>query len=154
MKTYFYKLFTVIILLNLAGCQSVDVRGQFVSDQAIQEINTKKLDKQEVVRLIGTPTYAPNYSKNTWYYIQRYMARRAWFNPTVKQQRIIKVVFGSNNKALSAVLIEDDQNEKISSVGSYTKTHGTEKNGVQKFVKNIGRFNKTTDGSNRRKKKK
>ncbi|MDA9163753.1 outer membrane protein assembly factor BamE [Rickettsiaceae bacterium] len=154
MKTHFYKLFTIIILLGLAGCQSIDVRGQFVSDKAIQEINTKKLGKKEVVNLIGTPTYTPDYSKNTWYYIQRSMARRAWFTPTVNHQRVVKVIFAGNNKALRAVLIEGEQNEKISAVSNYTKAHGTEKNGIQKFVKNIGRFNKTTDGSNRRKKKK
>ena len=55
---------------------------------------------------------------------------------------------------IEAAILADMQNENITTHNHYTKTHGTEQSGVQKFVKNIGRFNKTTDGSNRRKKKK
>ena len=36
-------------------------------------------------------------------------------------------------------------------MGEYTKTYGTELNGLQKFVKNIGRFNKTTEGKKKKK---
>ena len=150
----FSKLLPLIILLTLTGCQSVEMRGQFVSDQAISEINSEKPDKQEVANLLGTPTFVPDYTANTWYYVQRSMTSRAWFNPKVVQQRIVKVSFDSNGKLLEAVLLEGSHNEQISSLGDYTKTHGTEKSGIQKFVKNIGRFNKTTDGANRGKKKK
>ena len=153
-KTGFSWLFTVIILLTLAGCQTVDVRGQFVSDEAINEINTKKPDKNEVIDMIGTPTYIPDYTKNTWYYIQRSLSKRAWFDPKVIKQRVVKIMFNSKSKVLEAVLLEDLQNENITALGHYTKTHGTEQSGIQKFVKNIGRFNQTTNSSNRRKKKK
>ena len=153
-KTGFSWLFTVIILLILAGCQTVDVRGQFVSDEAINEINTKKPDKNEVIDMIGTPTYIPDYTKNTWYYIQGSLSKRAWFDPKVIKQRVVKIMFNSKSKVLEAVLLEDLQNENITALGHYTKTHGTEQSGIQKFVKNIGRFNQTTNSSNRRKKKK
>ena len=105
-----------------------------------------------MVELIGTPTYVPDYSKNTWYYIQRSLAKRAWFNPKVIKQRIVKVVF-NGDKVQEAGLLNDSQNEEISTQSSYTQTYGTQQNGVQKFVKNIGRFNKTTDGTKRKKKK-
>jgi outer membrane protein assembly factor BamE (lipoprotein component of BamABCDE complex) len=153
-KTGFSRLFTVIILLTLAGCQTVDVRGQFVSDEAINEINIKKPGKNEVIDMIGTPTYIPDYTKNTWYYIQRSLSKRAWFDPKVVKQRVVKIMFNSNSKVLEAVLLEDLQNENITALGHYTKTYGTEQSGIQKFVKNIGRFNQTTNSSNRRKKKK
>ena len=153
-KTGFSRLFTVIILLTLAGCQTVDVRGQFVSDEAVNEINTKKPGKNEVIDMIGTPTYIPDYTKNTWYYIQRSLSKRAWFDPKVVKQRVVKIMFNSKSKVLEAVLLEDLQNENITALGHYTKTHGTEQSGIQKFVKNIGRFNQTTNSSNRRKKKK
>jgi outer membrane protein assembly factor BamE (lipoprotein component of BamABCDE complex) len=136
----------------LAGCQSIDVRGQFVSDEAIKQINSQQPTKVELIALVGTPTYVPDYSKNTWYYIQRSLAKRAWFDPKVVKQRIVKVVF-NGDKVQEAGLLSDGQNEKISSQSNYTQTYGTQQNGIQKFVKNIGRFNKTTDGTKRKKKK-
>jgi outer membrane protein assembly factor BamE (lipoprotein component of BamABCDE complex) len=150
--THLHKLVPTIFLILLAGCQSIDVRGQFVSDEAIKQINSQHPNKVELVGLVGTPTYIPDYSKNTWYYIQRSLAKRAWFDPKVVKQRIVKVVF-NGDKVQEAGLLSDGQNEKISSQSAYTQTYGTQQNGIQKFVKNIGRFNKTTDGTKRKKKK-
>jgi outer membrane protein assembly factor BamE (lipoprotein component of BamABCDE complex) len=150
--THLHKLVPTIFLILLAGCQSIDVRGQFVSDEAIKQINSQHPNKVELVGIVGTPTYIPDYSKNTWYYIQRSLAKRAWFDPKVVKQRIVKVVF-NGDKVQEAGLLSDGQNEKISSQSAYTQTYGTQQNGIQKFVKNIGRFNKTTDGTKRKKKK-
>ena len=150
--THLHKLVPTIFLILLAGCQSIDVRGQFVSDEAIKQINSQHPNKVELVELVGTPTYIPDYSKNTWYYIQRSLAKRAWFDPKVVKQRIVKVVF-NGDKVQEAGLLSDGQNEEISSQSAYTQTYGTQQNGIKKFVKNIGRFNKTTDGTKRKKKK-
>lgn len=149
----FIKPFLLIIFLFLSGCQSIDVRGQFVSDDAINEINTKKLNKDQVAELIGSPTYIPEYSPNNWYYIQRSQAKRAWFDPKVVEQRIVKISFKTDGKLIEAGLLSDVHEEDIVIEKNYTKTKGTEQNGIQKFVKNIGRFNKTTDGKRKKQKK-
>ena len=154
LKTYSALVISMFLLLILSGCQSVDVRGQFVSDSAIKQINTEKPNQEQLIDMIGTPTYVPDFSEDTWYYIQRSLTRRAWFDPKVVQQRIVKVTFAKNKKVSEAALVKDSHNEAIAAHSSYTKTHGTERSGVQKFVKNIGRFNKTTNGSKKRKAKK
>ncbi len=150
----FKKLFFLAVLLCLQGCASIDVRGQFVSDSAIEEINNKKLNQDQIVSLIGTPTYIPEYSPDNWYYIQRSLSRRAWFEPKVIEQRIVKISFTKHGKLSDAILLSDIHDENIIIDKNYTKTKGTEQNGIQKFVKNIGRFNKTTDGKKKRKKSK
>ncbi|WHA06947.1 outer membrane protein assembly factor BamE [Candidatus Megaera polyxenophila] len=144
----------MVIFILLSGCQSIDVRGQFVSDNAIEEINSRKLTQDEIIDLIGTPTYIPEYSHNTWYYIQRSLAKRAWFEPKVVEQRIVKISFNDNRKLLGASLLQDIHNENVNIESKYTKAHGTEQGSLQKFVKNIGRFNKTTDGKKKRQKNK
>ncbi len=152
LSTPLIKIFFLVIFTLLSGCQSVDVRGQFVSDNAIEEINSKKLKQDEIIDLIGTPTYVPEYSHNTWYYIQRSLTKRAWFDPKVVEQRIVKIVFNENGKAIEATLLTVMHDENLRVESKYTKTHGTEQNNIQKFVKNIGRFNKTTDGKKKRQK--
>jgi outer membrane protein assembly factor BamE (lipoprotein component of BamABCDE complex) len=151
LKTFSTLVISSILLLILTGCQSVDVRGQFVSDSAIAEINANKPNQEQLINLIGTPTYVPDYSENTWYYIQRSLTRRAWLDPKVVQQRIVKIDFNKNKKVIEAILLKDSQDEFIQANSTYTKTQGTEQSGVQKFVKNIGRFNKTTNSTSRRK---
>ncbi len=146
--------FFILMLLLLGSCQSIDVRGQFVSDNAIEEINSKKLTQDKIIDLIGTPTYVPEYTNNTWYYIQRSLAKRAWFEPKVVEQRIVKITFNNKEKVSGASLLQDIHNENINIESKYTKAQGTEQGSLQKFVKNIGRFNKTTDGKKKRQKNK
>lgn len=143
---------TICLFLLAAGCQSIDVRGQFVSDEALQEINRIKPTQEVLAEMIGTPTYIPDYSPNTWYYVQRSLAKRAGFAPKLEQQRVVKIDF-AYNKVVSAVLI-DEKNDNISMHTTITETHGTKQTGIQKFVKNIGRFNKSATTSLRKKKTK
>lgn len=127
----------------LSGCKTVNSKGQFVSNEEIQVINAQKSSKDEVLELIGTPTYAPEYSPNTWYYIKRSLSRRAWLNPEIVDQRIVKIVFDKNDKVKEALLFEDTQDESVGFNSDYTDTFGTKKSATQKFIRNIGRFNKS-----------
>lgn len=148
--------FTVVMpifcSLFLSACQTVDVRGHYVSDSLIAEINKGNLTQEQVIEKIGTPSYIPEYTQNTWYYMQRSLTKKAWFDPKVIEQRIVKVTFNQNNIATKAELIENSQKENINIQKEFTPTPGTELNGVQKFVKNMGRFNKTTGGKKKKKK--
>lgn len=144
----------IMLALGISGCQSIEVRGQFINDEAIEEINAKKPSSDEVLRLLGSPTYVPEYSPNNWYYIQRSIAKRAWFEPKVVEQRVVKIEFNTQGKTDKAVLLASEHIENLQVDNQYTKSVGTEKNQLQKFVKNIGRFNKTTNNNKKRQKKK
>ncbi|NRB11167.1 MAG: outer membrane protein assembly factor BamE [Rickettsiaceae bacterium] len=149
----FIKLFLLFSLITCSGCQTINVRGQYIDDKVIKQINTN-LTKKDVLNLIGTPTYDPEYSNNTWYYIQRSQARRAWFTPKVIEQRILKIQFDENERVTSAELIENSQDKTVKATSKFTKVHGTEQNAVQKFIKNAGRFNPTKNTSKRKRQKK
>ncbi len=133
-------LFTII----LSACQSVDIRGQYVSDKAISDINNNHFDQYQVIDFIGNPSFVPEYSQNTWYYIQRSQTKRAWFDPQVVEQRIVKITFDQAGIAKNAELVEGGHMDNIALKGDVTPTPGTEENGLQKFVKNIGRFTKSS----------
>ena len=139
------------VLFLLCGCQTIESRGQFVDNNSLSILETRKLDKSGVEDLIGTPTIVPDYTPNTWYYVQRSLSKRAWFKPKVIEQRIVKVTFNQKNLVEAVQLLNDSHNDDINIISEYTKTYGTELNGVQKFVKNIGRFNKTTTGKKKSK---
>lgn len=154
MKSSIINIFlTSFLLLTLSGCKTIDVRGQNVDEDAIRQLENKKMTKSEVENLIGTPTIVPEYTPNTWYYVQRSLSRRAWLEPKVVEQKIVEVRFDSNDVVENVVVLNDSQKDGIQVTNEYTKTYGTEANGIQKFVRNIGRFNRTTDGKKRQKNK-
>jgi len=145
---------SVFALFSLSGCQTIETRGQIIDESALRELESKKLSKTEVVELIGSPTMIPEYSQDTWYYVERVMSQRAWLNPKIVKQTIVRVTFDNRNLMQEIVVINDSHRQDIEIVREYTRTYGTELNGLQKFVKNLGRFNKTTDGNKNKSKSK
>ncbi len=139
--TYIKRTILSVIMLTLCGCKTVHLRGQHISDQAISQLNAQKPNKEQVMELIGTPTFIPEKSQDTWYYIQRTQSQRLWFDPKVVKQRVVKITFAGSNIS-RAELSEDMQNESLSANSSYTATEGKNMNGAKKFVHNLGRFNK------------
>lgn len=140
------------VLFALGGCQTIDIRGQYVEDQYIKQLETKRLTKIEVIDLIGTPTVIPDYSPNTFYYIQRSLARRIWLAPKVVEQRIVKITFSKKDIVEDVLVLNDSHHEEIRVISDYTRTYGTELNGLQKFVRNIGRFGSTKESKKNRNK--
>jgi outer membrane protein assembly factor BamE (lipoprotein component of BamABCDE complex) len=142
----------LIVSFSFTGCQTVDVHGQFIDNKTIEQLETTRLTKEQVIELVGTPTAVPEYSNDTWYYIQRSIAKRAWFSPRVSEQRIVKITF-QDNYVNSIEVLQEDETHEIQVVKEYTKNYGTELNGVQKFIKNIGRFNQTSNSKSKKKSK-
>nr|WP_016926579.1 outer membrane protein assembly factor BamE [Rickettsia conorii] len=154
MKIFITYIFSILAFFSLSGCKTIENRGQSIDDSALVKLESKKLNKTEVVELIGTPTIVPEYSQNTWYYVERVMSQRAWLNPKIEKQQIVKITFDANNFMQEVIVIDDSHRQDIEIVHEYTRTYGTELNGLQKFVKNLGRFNKTTDGNKNKSKNK
>ena len=154
MKIFITYIFGILAFFFLSGCKTIENRGQSIDASTLVQLESKKLNKSEVVELIGTPTMVPEYSQNTWYYVERVMSQRAWFNPKIVKQKIVKITFDANNLMHEVVAIDDSHRQDIEIVREYTRTYGTELNGLQKFVKNLGRFNKTTDGNKNKSKNK
>ncbi|ABV75438.1 hypothetical protein A1C_06025 [Rickettsia akari str. Hartford] len=154
MKIFITYIFSILAFFSLSGCKTIENRGQSIDDVALVKLESKKLNKTEVVELIGTPTMVPEYSQNTWYYVERVMSQRAWLNPKIEKQKIVKIKFDANNFIQEVLVIDDSHRQDIETVREYTRTYGTELNGLQKFVKNLGRFNKTTDGNKNKSKNK
>lgn len=146
-------LWLVMLLFTLGGCKTVEIRGQYIDDDTLSTIKNKKLTKSEIINLIGSPTLEPNYSQNIWYYIHRTTSYRAWFQPKIEEQKILKITFNQNEQVEKAEILTDNHQEELNLINEYTKTHGTELNGWQKFVKNIGRFNKTNSKTKKGRKK-
>lgn len=145
------SLLFIAILLSFTSCQTIDVRGQYISSEHIKTINDNKMTSQEVVNLIGTPNYIPDYNDKTWFYIQRSISRRSVFPVSIIGQRIVKLVFDEDWIVSNIELITDSHKDKVTITDEYTKTPGIEQNTLQKFVKNVGRFNKQSKKTKRQK---
>lgn len=142
------RILFILSVLLLSGCQSINNRGEFVSQEKIEAIEKNHISKEQVVEMLGEPTIIPDYTLNTWYYIGRKVQDKVWSNPKVRTQRIIKITFAGNN--VEKVEINNKRpRETISVQRDSTEVKGTEESMLQTFVKNFGRFNKSGRKSRR-----
>lgn len=142
----------IILLIPLTGCKMMHTHGNFIDENTIHKIKETHPTKNELINLIGTPILMPNNSDDTWYYVYRLMSKRAWLQPEVMQQIIVKIQFDKDNIVQDIELIENMQNEHIAIINDKTKTLGKEENSINTFIKNIGRFNKKSDNKKKRRK--
>jgi len=71
-----WKLLSVVIMsLFVAACApKVSQRGHADMQEKIMQIKAGESHKQDVMRLLGSPSTTSNFGTETWYYIQaRYL---------------------------------------------------------------------------------
>ncbi len=132
----------ILLLLILSGCQTIYSRGQYVDDSQVDSLMKTRMTKEEVVEMLGSPTIVPDYTENTWYYAQRSLGYRAFFAPKIISQRIVKIDFVKNTTDKVEVF-NNTHTHDILVTEEYTKSPGTERNPIQSFVRNFGKFNKS-----------
>lgn len=137
------KILITLSLLILSSCKSIDSRGQYIDDEHVRKLVNTSLTKDEVISLIGSPTMTPDYSSSTWYYVNMNIARKTWTMPKVKSERLVKITFAGNRVSTVEVL-DDSYSKEVRVAKDYTVSKGTELNSLQRFVKNFGRFNKSS----------
>ena len=127
----------------LSGCQSINNRGEYVDDAKLAAIEKNHVSKEQVVEMLGEPTIVPDYTPNVWYYVSRKVQDKVWARPSIKSQRVVKISF--NNDKVEKVDITDKRPKNNINVElDSTVAKGTEETAVQTFVKNFGRFNKSS----------
>ncbi|MFK8040549.1 MAG: outer membrane protein assembly factor BamE [Rickettsiaceae bacterium] len=145
-------LFTLVVF-GLQSCKTVNLRGQYVDDVTIEQMQGKALTKDEVTEIVGSPTIITDYANNSWYYVHRITYHRMWMYATVQNQRIVQLIFDQENKLQDIVLTENSHNDNISINNECTETFGNNNiNSLQNFVKHIGKYNKSKNTKSRQRK--
>lgn len=135
------KFIPILLLLTLVGCKTIYSRGQYVEDVQLDSLMNKKMTKEDITEMLGSPTLVSDYSQDTWYYAHRNLLQRAWLTPKVVSQRVVQIDF-EKNIASKVTAFNDDDIKDIVVASEYTKSPGTEKNALQSFVRNFAKFNK------------
>lgn len=135
------KFFILIILTSvISGCQTHFHSGTLITEDEMNQVSKSATSKAQVEEKFGTPNVIPDYSKDNWYYVHRSMTKRAFFNPLIESQRIVRFSF-IDDKLMEMEAFENKHNGEIKVLEEYIRTRGTELNPIQEYIGNIGRFN-------------
>ena len=143
------SVFAAILATALtAGCAtSVEQRGNLPEQDKIAEIHPGSTTKDEVVKILGSPSSVSVFNDKSWYYISRRTGQLAFFDPNVIDQQVYVVNFDDQGvvKAVDHKGMEDGK--EITPVARATPAPGRELSFLEQVIGNLGKFNKSAAGA-------
>lgn len=127
------------------GCApTVTTHGHRLDAARVAEVRPGVTSREEVARLLGSPSSTGALDGQTWYYVMQKTERRSFYQAKVAAQDVVRIDFDQsgvvsavNERGLEMARAVDPAPEK-------TRTMGNELTVVQQFLGNIGRFNTGT----------
>jgi outer membrane protein assembly factor BamE (lipoprotein component of BamABCDE complex) len=130
----------------LFGCApSVDQRGNLPNQEKLAEIHPGETTREQVQKLLGTPSSTGVFDDKAWYYISKRTEQVAFWDPDVLDQQVYIVNFDDKGvvKGLDHKELKDGQS--ITPVARATPSPGRELSFLEQLVGNLGKFNRTND---------
>ena len=138
----------LLTIASLPGCSaSVDKRGNLPEPDKLAEIRPGATTRDEVSKILGTPSSTSIFDEKTWYYISRRTKQVAFFDPDVTDQQVYIVNFDDQGvvKAVDHKVLEDGK--EVTPVARATPAPGRELSFLEQLIGNLGKFNGSSGGS-------
>jgi outer membrane protein assembly factor BamE (lipoprotein component of BamABCDE complex) len=129
---------------GLIACSpTVDQRGNLPEPDKLAEIRPGATTRDEVAKILGTPSSTAVFDNKTWYYISRRTKQIAFFDPDVVDQQVYIVNFDERGvvKAVDHRDLKDGR--EIEPAPGATPAPGRELTFLEQVIGNVGRFNKS-----------
>jgi outer membrane protein assembly factor BamE (lipoprotein component of BamABCDE complex) len=143
-------LLTSMTLLVIA-CSMPVTRGHIHEAEAVKAIKIGVTSKDEVQKLLGSPSSESSFGLMTWYYISGVKNVRSLLKPEITEQNVTEIAFDGSGVVSSIKEYTLADGKKIDIAKRVTATEGQQLGFFEQIMGNLGRFNKEGSGSPRRK---
>jgi len=129
------------VLSALIGCSpTVDQRGNLPEPDKVAEIRPGTTTKDQVAKMLGSPSSTGVFDGKSWYYISRRTEQVAFLTPDVVDQQVFIVNFDDRGvvTAVDHKGIKDART--ISPAPGATPSPGRELTFLEQLLGNVGRF--------------
>lgn len=136
---------TAMILLAaavIAGCSpTVTTHGHRLDAERVAEVRPGVTTRDEVERLLGSPSSVGTFDGQSWYYVTQRTERRSFYQANVAAQDVVRVDFDGSGLVSAVDRRGLEAARAVDPADGKTRTLGNELSVVQQFLGNIGRFN-------------
>ena len=127
--------------LALAGCENVvDQRGFAATPGSVEKVEVGTQSREDIVRLIGSPSSVATFNPNVWYYISQKQETFAFLKPKITAQNVMQLSFNDTGRLQAIKKYDLEDAEKITMVSRITPTAGKELTVLEQIMGNVGRF--------------
>ena len=127
--------------LALASCDSIiDQRGFAATPGSIEKLEIGTQSREDVVRLIGSPSSVATFNPNVWYYISQRQEYFAFLKPAILDQKVMQLSFNETGRLQTIKNYDLNDAKDITMVARITPTAGKELTVLEQILGNVGRF--------------
>lgn len=128
--------------IAVAGCApTLETRGNQPTKDELAQIHPGTTTKDQVTKILGTPSSVGVFDPNAWYYISKHTKQVAFFLPDTTDQQVTIVDF-NNKGVVEAVGHKNLKDAKaITPAPGATPAPGRELTFLEQVLGNLGRFN-------------
>jgi outer membrane protein assembly factor BamE (lipoprotein component of BamABCDE complex) len=126
----------------IAGCTTmVEQRGNLPPPEKLAEIQPGVSSKDEVIKILGSPSSISIFNDKSWYYISRRTGQFAFFEPDLIDQQVHIINFDDQGivKTVDHKGVQDAR--AIDPVPRATPAPGRELTFLEQVIGNVGKFN-------------
>jgi outer membrane protein assembly factor BamE (lipoprotein component of BamABCDE complex) len=137
----------VIAAAALASCAyGTDLRGHLPSSDELAQIHPGKTTKDQVVKILGTPSTVGVFDDKDWYYISSRTKDYTFASPKILDQQVYVVAFNDDGvvRAVEHKTLQDGR--EVVPIARATPAPGRELTFLEQVLGNLGRFNNTGGG--------
>jgi outer membrane protein assembly factor BamE (lipoprotein component of BamABCDE complex) len=140
-RTVPLSLVGVLASFALGGCQNViDHRGFAATPGSVEKLEVNTQSREDVIRLIGTPTAVATFNPNTWYYISQQQETFAFFKAEITEQNVLQLTFNDAGRLTTLKNYDLKDGQDIDMVSRVTPTAGKELTILEQLLGNVGKF--------------
>ena len=133
------------LAIVIAACApTVDQRGNLPEPEKIAEIHPGTTTREQVAKILGTPSSTGIFDDKNWYYISRKTEQVAFFDPDVMDQQVFIVNFDDKGVVKGVGHKDLKDGREIEPAPGATPAPGRELTFLEQVLGNLGRFNSSS----------
>ena len=114
-KIKIYYTYIIIVSIILASCNSrISNHGTIFTKKEINIIKNTKLNKSEIIEILGQPSTKSTFSDDIWYYIANVQREKGYFKIKTISNSILKIVFNKKQQVISYNYVSNGKTFDIS----------------------------------------
>jgi len=143
MKLRLFRISTITLMALLAaGCATNRAhKGAVIDPQLLSSIQPGVDNKDSVQKLLGTPTFAGQFSPNDWYYVSRDTNQLGFQTPRVTKELVTLIRFDPRGNVASIQKTGKELAMNVNPSKRFTPTLGRKQSFFQELFNNIGSVN-------------
>ena len=105
--------FLIILILIYSCSPRISRHGNFFTQEELSILQTTKLNKSEIIQILGQPSTKSTFSENTWYYIYFVQKERAYFKVKNTNNTVLKIKFDDKQNVKNYNIVKNNSSINI-----------------------------------------